>query len=693
MTNHHIDFIAIQQFLSNHVYPAAIKDKGQKVNFRRRCKNFRLRDGQLIYSASKFGAVDRVVVFNQDEQKRIISSVHQGFGDSSHAKSMSCHYGRDATYEKISKRYYWNGMLEDVGKFIHECEICQKNCPKFDKSGDTLHSIPIPKEVMQQLGVDLCQLPNVDGYTYLAVAIDYFTKWSEASALKEKTAESVASFLWNLICRHGCFSIQINDQGREFINDVSAHLHRMTGVKQRVTSAYHPQANGLVERQNRTIKNSLVKCLEGNPKKWPYVIEGVLFAHRVSKHASTGYSPFFLLYNREPKLPIDIDLNSGQNRPSGVCRDSNDDSDIPFDMATFQSALKFMLSIRSDIHDKASSNIQRAQKRQKLNYERRHASKVALKEGDDVLMKNMRRKDRKGGKFSDQWLGPYTIHILQCNGTVTLKTKKGSILLRKANISNLKLFSSKDNRTENNSVASDIDNEEVIGCVSKKRSNISNSSDERIDASTSDCNSDLGQESLSKHDKRETKKKMKTKSFFFQYTPLSNMQASEIAKKLDLRRKGHRMQVMGSKDLGPPNRQHHIRGDGNCFFRAVSYVISGTEDNHSQIRDLVVHRMQTNPLKQCLENYLSTKMATYLDNTGMMMDGVWATDAEILATSFTLGIDIMIYGTHGNDRAWLRFNLAECEDNACVPLVPLPAIYLISTGDHFNVVNDVSDAL
>ena len=52
------------------------------------------------------------------------------------------------------------------------------------------------------------------------------------------------------MCRHGCFQIQINDQGREFVNEISTELHRLTGTEKRVTSAYHPQANGLVERQN-----------------------------------------------------------------------------------------------------------------------------------------------------------------------------------------------------------------------------------------------------------------------------------------------------------------------------------------------------------------------------------------------------------------------------------------------------------
>ena len=109
--------------------------------------------------------------------------------------------------------------------------------------------------------------------------------------------------------RHGCFAIQITDKGREFVNKVSDELYLFTGVQQRVTSAYHPQSNGLVERQNRTLENSLVKILEENPLQWPSITERVIFAHCFNKHFSTNYSPFKLLYNREPVLSIDVKYN------------------------------------------------------------------------------------------------------------------------------------------------------------------------------------------------------------------------------------------------------------------------------------------------------------------------------------------------------------------------------------------------
>ena len=96
---------------------------------------------------------------------------------------------------------------------------------------------------MQQIEIDVCNLPEVDGFKHLDVCIDYFTKWSEAK------------FLYDVICRHGCMKIQINDQGREFVNEVSNVLHNMTGTEQHITLAYHLQSNGLCKRQIERSRN------------------------------------------------------------------------------------------------------------------------------------------------------------------------------------------------------------------------------------------------------------------------------------------------------------------------------------------------------------------------------------------------------------------------------------------------------
>ena len=140
-----------------------------------------------------------------------------------------------------------------------------------------LKSIPVPSSVMKQVGVDICNLPEIDEYRHVIVLIDYSSKWSEAKPTKDKSAPTIAQFLYEVMSQHGCFEMQINNKGWEFVNEVFKQLHELMGVQQRVVSAYHPQANGMVERQN-----SLVKVLEDNPEMWLQIIKGILFPHRVT---------------------------------------------------------------------------------------------------------------------------------------------------------------------------------------------------------------------------------------------------------------------------------------------------------------------------------------------------------------------------------------------------------------------------
>ena len=166
-------------------------------------------------------------------------------------------------------------------------------------------------------------------------------------------------------------------------------LLERTGAEQRVTSAYHPQSNGLCERQNRTIKGSLVKILEENPKEWPNVIQGVPFAHRVSVHYSTKFSPFFLLYKHHPTLPIDIKYN--------LVKESYDNTvDDPYDYETFRAVLNSSSKIREVTQDKASQNIKKAQEKQQKDYNKRHSTPPStLPIGSKVLLQNLKRQDRK----------------------------------------------------------------------------------------------------------------------------------------------------------------------------------------------------------------------------------------------------------------------------------------------------------
>lgn len=171
----------------------------------------------------------------------MIQEVHEGRGSSVESKSLTGHHGIVATINLISSKFYWRNVEHEIQNYITRCTACQIVNPKFIKEAPLLHPIQVPTAVMKQIGVDISNLPESNGFICIVMAIDYFSKWSEAKALKDKTADSVARFLFEFTCRHGCVDIQINDQGREFVNQVSTEFHRLTGVKQKITSAYHPQ--------------------------------------------------------------------------------------------------------------------------------------------------------------------------------------------------------------------------------------------------------------------------------------------------------------------------------------------------------------------------------------------------------------------------------------------------------------------
>ena len=201
----------------------------------------------------------------------------------------------------LNRKFYWRSMDADIRQYCKQCMMCQKVNPKCKQEKPPLQNVSVPKSVMQQTGVDIASLPECHGYNYFILAIDYFSKWTKGEPLKDKTPASVANFIFK-ICRHSCVKIQINDQGREFVNSVSTELHHLNGVHQWVTRAYHPQANGLVEKQNGIIKSKLLKVLQGKSDGWPRCLEPLLFAHRTTVHRSTKMTPFFLMYGRHPVI-------------------------------------------------------------------------------------------------------------------------------------------------------------------------------------------------------------------------------------------------------------------------------------------------------------------------------------------------------------------------------------------------------
>ena len=174
----HFLFEKIEGYLRRKVYPSNIATKyyGPKFNFQRATRKYSLKDGHLFYKK-------RIVIKDRNLQMEIIRDVHSGIGNSEHFKAMASHRSKNSTYEKIAQRYFSYNVSNDISDFVKKCEQCQKQ--------SDLKPIPIPSTVMKQVGVDISNLPETDGYCHVIVLIDYFSKWSEAKPTKNKSAPTV----------------------------------------------------------------------------------------------------------------------------------------------------------------------------------------------------------------------------------------------------------------------------------------------------------------------------------------------------------------------------------------------------------------------------------------------------------------------------------------------------------------------
>ena len=134
--------------------------------------------------------------------------------------------------------------------------------------------------------------------------MDYFTRWSEARAVPQANAQNAAKFIYEeLICRHDIINIIHSNQGTHFVNETISDLMKRFDMKHHKVTAYHPQANGLIKRFNRTLKKILAK-LSKESDQWNELISPALFAYRLSPIDSIGVLPVFLEYGQTMRYPM-----------------------------------------------------------------------------------------------------------------------------------------------------------------------------------------------------------------------------------------------------------------------------------------------------------------------------------------------------------------------------------------------------
>ena len=189
-------------------------------------------------------------------------------------------------------------MRDDIHDHCRSCLGCVSRKGGHRSLKPPLQPIPVGGP-FHRVAVDVLQLPlTVRGNCYVVVFTDYFTKWPEAFAVADQTAETIARlFAEEIICRHGIPEELLSDRRANFLSNLVLELCKILGVKKINTSGYHPQTDGMVERFNSTLTSMIAKSCDIRDRDWDDHLPFLLFAYRASAQDSTKESPFFLLHS------------------------------------------------------------------------------------------------------------------------------------------------------------------------------------------------------------------------------------------------------------------------------------------------------------------------------------------------------------------------------------------------------------
>ena len=301
-----ITYYSLLQFLTDNSMPTHLT-KEQRAALKRKSRYFIVLNDQL-YKKNKENLNRPIKVVKESEVEDILYHLH--------SDPLAGHFSIDETYRRVKIRYYWPQMFNDVRQYVRTCDECQRRGK--NRRIEPLHPIKVGQP-FDRLGMDIVgPLPKTKrGNTHIVVATEYLTKWPEARAIPNAKASSVVSFFYeDIICRHGCPKVLLTDRGTHFVNEMLDSLCESLGVKHKLSTAYHPQTNGLVERFNRTLCEALAKYANAHKDDWDLYLSSVLFAYRTKRHSTTRHEPFYLMYGRDAVLPIEFAVSTVQSESS-----------------------------------------------------------------------------------------------------------------------------------------------------------------------------------------------------------------------------------------------------------------------------------------------------------------------------------------------------------------------------------------
>ena len=336
----------------------------------------------LLYQRTRQGQANEILF------QFVVPQRHRGATlDGCHWKA--AHQGQRRSAALMQECFWWPGMTRDLRNCIKKCSRCRK----YEAAPPVAPMKPLacsgPGELLH---VDFTSIEETlpvkeDPVIHNVLVLqDHFSKYVVAYVVKDQTARTAAKTL-----RIGYFGLfgapayLVSDQGKAFTGHVITHLCELYGVQKLRTSPYHAQTNGQVERINQTIIRMIGKLEEDRKACWSEHLPELLMAYNATRSVVTGCSPYYLLFGRRPRIPVDYLFST--------LRDSPHQTKMEVSVAAMQKRLKEAFALARRL---TSEEVAR-----QCRYYDRKAGAVALQPGDVVMV----RTDGFVGKrkVKDRW--------------------------------------------------------------------------------------------------------------------------------------------------------------------------------------------------------------------------------------------------------------------------------------------------
>ena len=302
--------------------------------WRERSKLF-VEDGVLFRKRLMDDKEERQIILPHEKRYYVFQLLHDDMG----------HMGQDRTLDLIRSRFYWPKMQRDIEEWVRTCDRCLRRNKVGNVHQAELHPIistrPLEVVCMDFLSVEA----SVGGHDSILVLTDHYTRFAMAVPTKNQTALTTAKAIVDLFVLHYGLPERLHsDQGPNFESKVIKELCQLLNIKRSHTTPYHASGNGMCERMNRTLLSMLATLPSEKKSRWKDHVVPMIHAYNCTKHDSTGFAPFELMFGRKPRLPVDVLLGL----------------DHAGDSKTYPEYVQQLKSRMQEAYAKASTNINKA---------------------------------------------------------------------------------------------------------------------------------------------------------------------------------------------------------------------------------------------------------------------------------------------------------------------------------------------